>query len=273
MSETGSEAPRYDLTIAAIFKNENLYIREWLEFHILVGVGHFYLYDNDGGDEVQQILKPYIEAGYVTRHPWTQFDGGKHDRATPLKQRNKNHMAFGHAAKHYQDQFRWIMKIDIDEFLFPLVGDTMPPLLEQYDRSKVKGLRIPRVNFGDNGHEARPDMLLGEAYTLREETYSDHKDLGNSRFMNSNDRTNSAHAWGYKWWKVGRMVRESEIDQFRVNHYYTKSLDEWLTRQNTSGGRPMTKEGFEMKNEGRNAVEDESMLRFIPGIKQALASR
>jgi hypothetical protein len=270
---SGARSEKYGVAIAAIFKNENLYIREWLEFHILVGVDHFYLYDNDGGEEAQNILKPYVDQGYVTRHPWTHLDGTKHDRATPYKQRNKNHMAFGHAAKTYRPDFRWLMKIDIDEFLFPLDGDEVPPLLERYDRGRIKGLRIPRINFGDNGHLTRPDALLGEAYTRREKVLSDHKDLANSRFLSSNDHTNSAHAWGYRWWKPGRVVREDEIEQLRVNHYYTKSISEWLGRQNTSGGRPMTEEGFKLKNEGRNDVEDTSMLRFVPGIKQAMANR
>ena len=34
------------LAIAAIMKNEGLYLKEWLDFHILVGVDKFYLYDN-----------------------------------------------------------------------------------------------------------------------------------------------------------------------------------------------------------------------------------
>jgi hypothetical protein len=273
-SNAGSHrAEKHDVAIAAIFKNENSYIQEWLEFHILVGVDHFYLYDNDGGEEAQQILEPYVDQGYVTRHPWTHLDGTKRDRATPYKQRNKNHMAFGHAAKTYRRSFRWLMKIDIDEFLFPLEGDRVPPLLERYDRRRVKGLRIPRINFGDNGHRSRPDALLGEAYTRREPVYSDHKDLANNLFLSANDFTNSAHSWGYRWWKPGRAVCEDEVTQLRVNHYYTKSLDEWLTRQNTSGGRPMTEQGFVAKNDGRNDVEDTSMLRFVAGVKAGLGRR
>jgi Glycosyltransferase family 92 len=267
------ERTAHNLVIAAIFKNENRYIQEWLEFHILVGVDHFYLYDNDGGDAAKQILKPYIEQGYVTLHPWTHLDGTKFDRPTPLKQRNKNHIAFGHAAKTYRDRFQWIMKIDIDEFLFPLEGDRIPPLLTRYDRRWVKGIRIPRVNFGDSGHRTRPEGLIGAAYTRREATFSDHKDLGNSRFLSSNDHTNSAHAWGYHWWRPGRVVSESTVDQMRVNHYYTKSLEEWLTRQNTSLGRPSTEEGFVLKNAGRNAVLDESMLPFSRRVQEAIARR
>ena len=31
------------LAIAAIFKHENAYLREWIEFHRLVGFDHFFL--------------------------------------------------------------------------------------------------------------------------------------------------------------------------------------------------------------------------------------
>lgn len=263
----------HDLVIAAIFKNENAYLQEWLEFHILVGVQHFYLYDNDGGAEARELLEPYIEMGYVTRHPWTHLDNTRYDRATPLKQRNKNHAAFGHAARTYRSRFRWIMKIDVDEFLFPLVGDTIPPLLERYNRRRVKGIRVPRFNFGDCGHRTRPAGLVGESYTRREAGFSNHKDLANSRFLSSNDHTNSAHRWGHRWWPPGRLVREESVGEMRVNHYYTKSLEEWLGRQNTSGGRPATREGFVAKNEGRNEVVDESMLPFSEKVREAIARR
>ncbi|VFM99178.1 MAG: Glycosyltransferase family 92 [Candidatus Kentron sp. G] len=36
---------RYFLVFATNFKDENTYLREWLEYHLLVGVEHFYLYD------------------------------------------------------------------------------------------------------------------------------------------------------------------------------------------------------------------------------------
>ena len=137
----------------------------------------------------------------------------------------------------------------------------------------MKGIRIPRVNFGDCGHKKPPTGLVLESYTRREAQYSDHKDLGNSRFLSSNDFTNSAHSWGYRWFKPGRVVVEDEVTSLRVHHYYTKSLEEFLSRQNTSHGRPKTVEGFIEKNRGRNDVLEESMLRFVPAVKDALAKR
>ena len=261
---------RHQLVIAAIFKDENSYLEEWIEYHHLVGCDHFYLYDNDGSDEARKILAPFQRAGLVTRHDWTHLDGTRLDRTTRFGGRDKNHAAFGHAAKHYRENFGWIMKIDIDEFLQPLDDDNVPSALARYDRGRVKAIRIPRVNFGNNGHLQAPPGLVIESYTRREETSSDHKDLGNSRFLSSNTFTNSAHSWGLRWFKRGRVINEREITNLRVNHYYTKSLQEYLGRQNTMRSRPQTDEGFEEKNRGRNEVMDQSMLRFAAEIKRRM---
>ena len=37
----------YDLSVCAIFKDEASYLKEWIEYHKLVGVQHFYLYENE----------------------------------------------------------------------------------------------------------------------------------------------------------------------------------------------------------------------------------
>ena len=42
---------KYKVSICAIFKNEAKYLREWIEFHKIVGVEHFYLYNNFSTDD------------------------------------------------------------------------------------------------------------------------------------------------------------------------------------------------------------------------------
>ena len=38
---------KYFIVIAAIFKNENDYLDEWLNFNIKEGIDHFYMFDNN----------------------------------------------------------------------------------------------------------------------------------------------------------------------------------------------------------------------------------
>lgn len=258
---------KHFLAFAANFKNENRYLKEWLDYHILVGVDHFYLYDQDGGEETRNILDPYEKQGFVTRHLWTQWDGTKYDGATKFYQKNKNHMGFSHCAKHHRDEFQWLMKIDVDEFLYPMNNEeSLVTWLHTVNINKVKGCRIPRINFGSNGHEITPMAGVLEAYTKREDQYSDHKDLANSIFLNNNNLAFSAHWWHYKWWKFGTLLKVNI--GWRINHYYIKSKEEYLMRQNVSNGRPRTVEGFISKNIKCNDITDEGMLKFSSRLLQ-----
>ncbi|WP_420317642.1 glycosyltransferase family 92 protein [Ekhidna sp.] len=260
-------AKKHFLTFATNFKNENPYLKDWIEYHVKVGVNHFYLYDQDGGEEAQEILRPYEEKGIVTRHPWTHLDGTRFDGATKWWQRNKNHMGFAHAAKNYRKEFQWLMKIDVDEFLFPIDGSThLHNWLNTVDVKKIKGIKLPRINFGNNGYDTKPEKSVLEAYIKREENYSDHKDLGNGDFLSSNRFAYSAHWWHYKWYKFGKMLTNTDEMGWRINHYYTKSLEEYLSRQNVSGGRPVGREGFDEKNRGCNDIEDTSMLDLLDNV-------
>jgi len=262
---------KYHLAIAAIFRNENRYLEEWIEFHRMVGFDHFFLYDNDGGEEARTALAGYIADDLITLHPWTHLDGTRHDATTRFGGRDKNHMAFGHAATHHRDECDWLMKIDLDEFLVPLKGESVVPLIDGHRRDRVRGLEVPRINFGDGGHRKRPDGLVIESYTRREEKISDHKDLANTNFLTNNDYKNSAHSWGYRWFSRGKLVQRDQVRDLRVNHYYTKSLEECMERENMMSTRPKTESEFIQQNKKLNEVEDTSMLRFVPEIEKRLS--
>src|SRR5579864_7571033 len=62
--------PKYNLSICAIFKNEAKYLKEWIEFHRLIGVDHFYLCNNNSTDNFKQLLRPYTSKGVITLIPW-----------------------------------------------------------------------------------------------------------------------------------------------------------------------------------------------------------
>ncbi|XDE60951.1 glycosyltransferase family 92 protein [Arthrospira platensis BEA 1257B] len=55
-------------SICAIMRDEGCYLMEWLEFHKLVGVERFYLYNNNSVDNTQDIVIPYIQTGEVIFH-------------------------------------------------------------------------------------------------------------------------------------------------------------------------------------------------------------
>jgi hypothetical protein len=254
-------------------KHEDLYIREWLEYHLLVGVEHFFLYDMDGGQGLAGILEPYEDAGVVTRIAWSHYEGTRLDRKKAFFRHNKSSLAHRHFARHFRRRVCWAQKIDGDEFLYPLAGDDVIGPLRAFDPNRVRGIGVPRFNFGHNGHERRPPGLTIESYLRREATQSSSKDMANGEFLSGNHFRRGSHRWSYRLHRRGTLVASDQVETLRINHYFTKSFEEFLIRQNTNRTRRQTREQFDDRNRRRNDVDDDGMLRFVPAVRRALGLR
>lgn len=128
-SETASE---YNLSICAIFKDEEKFLKEWIEYHRDFGVDHFYLYNIGSRDSFQIILQPYIKEGIVTLINWPEairyqeIDADRWALSTqlPAYENAVNFIARG--------ETKWLVLVDIDEFLV-CSEESITDLLEKYD--------------------------------------------------------------------------------------------------------------------------------------------
>jgi len=262
------------LSTVSVFKNENDYLHEWLEYHLMMGVDHMYLYDQDGGLDAMELLRPYERAGLVTRHPWTHFDGTRYDKTTHFWERDKSHIAYAHCAKNYRNESQWIQKLDIDEYLVMNDGgNDLKEWVKTLDVNRIKGYRVYRYNFGNNGHLEKPPGLITESYTRRESEYSDYKDAGNGDFLSNNRYHYNSHKWAHKFGKSGQVLTRPEDVNIHINHYYTKSYTEYRDRQNVMRSRDTSLAAFENMNAICNKVEDHSMLRHTEILRTKVAAR
>ena len=46
-------------SICMNFKDEAIYLKDWVEYHLSIGVDHFYLYNNESSDNFLEILKTH----------------------------------------------------------------------------------------------------------------------------------------------------------------------------------------------------------------------
>lgn len=107
----------YELVVATMFRNEAPYFKEWIEYHKMVGVEHFWLYNDRSTDNWEEVLAPYIAEGLVEIIDWP----------TPLAADGRsNHHYFATQCAAFRDSLRkgrgttsWLAFIDIDEFLLP----------------------------------------------------------------------------------------------------------------------------------------------------------
>lgn len=130
-SEGAIKEKKYNLSVCAIFKDETKYLKEWIEYHRLVGVDHFYLYNNNSIDRPAVLLTPYIKAGIVTLISWPDTLKNKNDAVWALSTQVS---AYENAAKFRAiNETKWLVFIDVDEFLLPANAGTLTEILEKYD--------------------------------------------------------------------------------------------------------------------------------------------
>ncbi len=91
------------LSLCLIAKDEDEYLQEWLDYHILIGVERFYIYDNESKNPIRNLLTEYIDAGWVVVHE--------------IKGTAVQVMAYQHCLQTYGENSKWIGFIDADEFI------------------------------------------------------------------------------------------------------------------------------------------------------------
>lgn len=149
----------YNLSVVSIMKNEAPYVKEWLDYHLLAGVEHFYIYDNESPDNLKEVLQPYIEKNIVT---YIFYPGSARQME-----------AYNNAIKNFRFFSRYMAFIDGDEFIFPKSDKNIVEVADEIlsDKTKAGGLAVNIFAYGSNFQETA-DYSRGvlERFTRRAET-------------------------------------------------------------------------------------------------------
>lgn len=173
----------YDLSICAIFHNEERFLKDWVDFHLLMGVQHFYLYNHQSEDGYQETLEPYIEQGIVDLIDWN-FS------YTNIVEWNEIQCnAYNNGLDRSRFFSKWVAFIDTDEYLYSPDGIPLPEILNEYEG--FGALSANWVLFGTSAlYEVDPGCPL--IFQLIYKTLEDHKNtvksivdpLKTERFIN-----------------------------------------------------------------------------------------
>lgn len=133
----------YELSIVSMFRNEANYLKEWINYHRMVGVEHFWLYNNNSTDNWQEVLNPYIKEGIIEITYWPTSIPGACFVDNQVE-------AFRNGIKQARGKTKWLALIDIDEFLVPMHDHTIPECLENHF-SDAYAVYVNWHNFGTGG--------------------------------------------------------------------------------------------------------------------------
>lgn len=262
-----------ELAICAIAKNEGPYLLEWIAFHRVVGVEYFLIFDNDSSDETAHLLAPLAAAGLVAHVPW------------PSQARTPPQLpAYEEGIRRLRDRYRWLAFIDLDEFLHPLEGDDIRPLLRLY--GGAGGLVVPWRIFGSGGAVEAEDELVIRRFTRRAPAEDPVNHAVKSIVRGQLVAVAGVHA---PHLRQGQLVDEAlavagsagdpdrhpvpEASRLVLHHYFCKSRAEWERkrqrgRATRSAGDPsFIRPDHVFHAHDRNEVEDRHILRFEAAVR------
>lgn len=260
----------HEIAMVSISKNEGPYIKEWIEFHKLVGFTKFYFYDNESEDNTVEVLKPYIDSGLVE---YTLMEG-----------KGRQLDAYNDALAKHKDECRWMAFMDMDEYLMPSKPfDPIYKVVEELVDKAGNGAAGVGVNwciYGSSHLEKTPQGLISENFIYR----GTEKDWGNFHIKTvCNPRLVKDYiSPHYPLYKVGGysindsdgkrlwgwFCHDVKWQSLRINHYYSKSKEQFIQKISRGlGDREGEYDMTRFNDFDLNSVRDEAMMMYVEKLK------
>jgi hypothetical protein len=258
------------LAVCAVFRDEAAYLLEWIAYHLVAGVDHFVLYDNDSSDGGAALIRNSPLAERVTLIHWPQRPGKL--------------SAYRHFIDIFAPGFEWAAFLDLEDFLLPLDGGRIGDTLDRLE-SAAAVLVNWRV-FGPGAWDAPPPGLVIENYDLRapDDWPMNHTVRSIARCVDLLDVSQSPHEFqisGTTCNTLGAAVPNVVLQETAchqglvINRYHTRSRQDWVARVQRDHGMldaaPAENDlGLVDRLGAVCRVRDETIKAFVPGVRALL---
>jgi FkbM family methyltransferase len=261
--------------VCAIARDEGVYLHEWIAYHRVIGFDEVVVYDHESTDGTSALLDELAEQGLVTRVPWSVADDVSPQRSAYLD-----------AMERFRGRVEWMGFFDVDEFLVLVRHETVGDFLDEYaDRDAIA------VNWrllGSGGQERyRPEPVI------------DRFRRGSGRRAGRNRRVKAlarlealrgppsphtpllhppARYLTVSGEPAGSGRASVDHDTIRLNHYYTKSYEEWQWKLTRGRGgkpsnRPEAKYGYpSFAVRDVDEEEEVDIVRRLPALRELMAA-
>lgn len=200
--------------ISTIVRDDETYLDEWIDYHTKIGFDHFVIYDHKSKTPLQP--------------KWNNVTIYRTERRDP------HHPNILHNNTLLEFKAEWISLLDCDEFIVLHKHKNILELLDNY--KNFGGLAINYVMYGSSGHKTRPVGNVKDNYLWRTPFNFERnivaKCILNTKFTQEIFNQHGAFTSkpivteDFKMWN-GVTSTDSTRTLCRINHYYTRSFEEW----------------------------------------------
>lgn len=236
---------RYYVSICLLIKDENSYLKEWLEHYDSIGVEHFYIFDNGSKIPVKNTIEPIDNGKFINKCTIIPFSNYK---------KNMQYECYEKCLSDYGEESRWIGFFDTDEFV-DIGNKNICDFLQSYENNFC--VWFPWEQYNANGHIVKSEKKMSEYFTQRvldpfglwgkvflqpHLTAYMYVHLGYplddyERVINVdyNDHLNNYS----KMYNISRTRFLDDIYKYgKIRHYFTRSFEEWIEKINRGSSDP-----------------------------------
>jgi glycosyltransferase involved in cell wall biosynthesis len=203
---------KFNLSLMAIFKNENHILEEWLDHHIDEGIDHFFLINNGSTDGYQETINKYGDK-------ITLFN-----RSKPYNQIGFYNQMFA----KIKDMTEWLIICDLDEFLWtPSRFGNMKSVLNTQP-ANIGQVSVIWTMFGSSGHKQQPENVVSSFTWRRKNGLTvEFKSIVRTKAVKELIIHEHILLPGFESIKYGNLPTEESLrnSPIRLNHYAIQSWD------------------------------------------------
>ncbi|MDR2706548.1 MAG: glycosyltransferase family 2 protein [Planctomycetaceae bacterium] len=261
------------LTLAAIIRDQEHYVKEWLTFQKLVGFERFLIALHRCSDQTESAIRslPFSDDIILRR-----YESGDYIQMS----------VYSEWMRDFRNTTFWMAFFDGDEYLYGVNADDLKPVLTGFE--SCGSVLVHNHEFGASNHVLRPSGLSIDAFTWR---------ASNHHWMHRNIKS-FIRADSWQWFlsphlaKTSRewvredhnVIHESDLsfkcsvssqppisNIIRYNHYHTRSMEDWIQRYLIYSGPKNTKfdvAGF--RHHDHHTVEDFTIQKFSTKLSEQL---
>ena len=262
------------IALVTMAKEEDLYLQEWIDYHLKLGFDGIYIYQNNWR------FKNQIPNDKVHFLEWDLASLPKSNPNAPWEW-NRHAICYSTFGKDYHNEYEWAAFFDVDCFLDLKKTNDIKSFISEYDNVKQSHLVIDFAIFGDNGHtDFSPDNTsVLERFTKRwGKPYNHsyyaflpicklHSNFGKHaiHFIDGEEWVDVNFVSGFGFESVLNKNRIITYEKAQLNHYFGKTLPEWMMKmQKTRAEGDSFRNSMEAFNEHNfNDIEDSHALNFF----------